>query len=678
MQNTTLGAFATSLQSEVMEATYDLENPDFQHASFGNYVLDAITEEGQWPQHQLAYYQQDQRGELSAWGIDEITKVLYLAVVDWKSIGTVESLPQRVIKQKFNRLGLFLKNALTGTFIGEEGTEAAEAAYGIQHGVNSDFTSARLFFLSNRSPGEKATLPEIEIEGLPVHCELWGLEKISALMSSGQRREEITIDFYDDFEESIHCIGPSTSGEGVKIYSAFLPGKILGSIYVDHGPSLLELNVRSFLQARGKVNRGIRDTLVNEPERFLSYNNGITATASNVELSSDGKRIKRLTDLQIVNGGQTTASLARAVNAEIPMDGVMVHMKLVEVSPERAKALVPEISKYANRQNAVSEADLTSNHKFHVKIEELSKNSPVLVDGAIPTFWYYEKNRGSYQNMLADQGTVAKKNQFRRRYPTKQKFTKTDLAKYHNSWECRPWVVARGAQKCFAEFMAVLELDQNAEIPKEPDQDFFKALVGKKILFDRTDTIVRRENFGGWKAQITTYTIAYISNKLRKQLDFSSIWEHQGLSDALENALLETCRSMHEFLTNPPDGQNIGEFCKKEDAWLAAKTIEVKAEFKGLTGLTYRTPEGHDETLELLPEQEVALSWIKEVDAQAIDSLALWAFEHKWGRHTARQFLPQASAMLRTQQPFTPKQAAWLLKLEEAAREDGWSANNGL
>ena len=69
-------------------------------------------------------------------------------------------------------------------------------------------------------------------------------------------------------------------------YLAVLPGEVLADIYDRWGARLLEQNVRVFLQARGKVNRGIRLTLENEPSMFFAYNNGITATAEAVDISN--------------------------------------------------------------------------------------------------------------------------------------------------------------------------------------------------------------------------------------------------------------------------------------------------------------------------------------------------------------------------------------------------------
>jgi hypothetical protein len=96
---------------------------------------------------------------------------------------------------------------------------------------------------------------------------------------------------------------------------------MLADIYNDYRSALLERNVRSFLQFNGKVNKGIRDTLKTAPHRFLPYNNGLSTTASSVVLtgaSNGTAHIRSLADFQIVNGGQTTASIAAASRRDIP------------------------------------------------------------------------------------------------------------------------------------------------------------------------------------------------------------------------------------------------------------------------------------------------------------------------------------------------------------------------
>ena len=117
-----------------------------------------------------------------------------------------------------------------------------------------------------------------------------------------------------------------------------------------------------FYQREGRSIKRIRNTILNNPGMFFAYNNGIAATAYKVkvEYGKKGPYITEITSLQIVNGGQTTVSLAMAaINDKNKVNGlrdIYVPMKLSVVTPQKAMELIPNIAKYANKQNKVSDA----------------------------------------------------------------------------------------------------------------------------------------------------------------------------------------------------------------------------------------------------------------------------------------------------------------------------------
>jgi hypothetical protein len=162
-----------------------------------------------------------------------------------------------------------------------------------------------------------------------------------------------------------------------------------------------------FLQTKGKVNKGIRTTILTKPTLFFAYNNGIAATASSIDIQTINgiPHIQKITSLQIVNGGQTTASLAMALlndkkdDSENKIAQISVPMKLSIVNHEKALELIPNISRYANSQNKVSESDLWSNHPFHIRMEDFSRRikTPATDGKQFGTRWYYERANGQYQ-----------------------------------------------------------------------------------------------------------------------------------------------------------------------------------------------------------------------------------------------------------------------------------------
>ena len=314
-----------------------------------------------------------------------------------------------------------------------------------------------------------------------------------------------------------------------------LPGEFISRIYERFGPRLLELNVRSFLQARGKINRGIQETIQTEPRRFLAYNNGLSMTAADVhvvDLRGGGRGIDAISDLQIVNGGQTSASLHFAkVKHKADLSGIYVQAKLSVVDPTLLIDLVPRISQFANSQNKVNMADFSANDPFHVEVEKLSRTvwAPGRAGTADLTRWFYERARGQYADALGRERTPAKQRNFRLASPPSQKFTKTDLAKYENLWDQLPWIVSMGAEKNFREFMLRLEKRGSLFVP---DQAYFEHLIAKAILFKEADKLVYRMKLGGYKSQTVYYTIAKISNVSGQRIDLRNIWRSQTLPPA--------------------------------------------------------------------------------------------------------------------------------------------------
>ena len=366
-------------------------------------------------------------------------------------------------------------------------------------------------------------------------------------------------------------------------YLAIIPGKVLADIYDRWGARLLEQNVRVFLQARGKVNKGIRVTLENEPSMFFAYNNGITATAEEVDIVDDGGRLllRRLKNFQIVNGGQTTASIHVAYRSRVDVSQTFVQMKLSVVDPERATRLVPKISEYANSQNRVSAADFFSNHPFHVRIEEFSRriHAPA-PDGTFrESKWFYERARGQFGDARA-RLTPAQRRKFDLENPRRQLFTKTDLAKYVNVWEGRPHEVSLGAQKNFAAFARRIGQEWN-KAPDNFNEGWYREAIAKAIVFKATERLVSDQPWyeGGYRANIVAHAIAKTAHDITERgraVDFQRIWRRQAPGPAMEEALAAASESVHDVLISPPPGiSNVTEWAKKQACWVRVRDLDV-------------------------------------------------------------------------------------------------------
>ena len=384
-------------------------------------------------------------------------------------------------------------------------------------------------------------------------------------------REDIEVNFEDLTGSPLSCLAVSErDGSDFDTYLAAIPGNALCSMYADFNTRLLELNVRAFLGVRGKktANAGLRETLLKEPGHFLAYNNGIVATVDALELTPDRLGIKSLRGLQIVNGGQTTASLHRAkVKDGANLDDVLVPAKIIHVRSggEMLDQMVARISKSANTQNTVQPADFSANDPFHREVEKLANNtwSP---DGRAR--WFYERARGTYG--VAEGIAEAKadtRRSFKAETPKERRFDKTQLARYLNAWEGRPFEVAAGAQKNFQFFMQKLK-----QTPVQIDESWYERLIALAILYRTTERIVREEAFPAYRAIITVYTVASLGQLTAGRIDFAMIWREQSISAELQALIRSWSHSLDELLRTSAGARMPTEWAKKEECWSAIRS----------------------------------------------------------------------------------------------------------
>jgi hypothetical protein len=356
---------------------------------------------------------------------------------------------------------------------------------------------------------------------------------------------------------------------------------VIASLYDEYSERLLEQNVRTFLQFRGKVNKGIRNTIVNEPEMFFAYNNGISATADYVDVNPKTSRIEKIRNLQIVNGGQTTASLYTAMRtSKADLSRVFVQVKLTIVEPHLVDVVVPRISEYANTQNKINAADFYSNHPYHLRIEEMSRRiwAPSPEQGMRETHWFYERARGQYANALA-RLSPAKAKELKVSNPQNQLITKTDLAKYENTFAMKPHTVSLGAQKNFGAFAEDIA---NRWTSNEAcfNELYFRNAVARAIVFRTLDkAVLSAPWYGGYKANIVTYTIAKLVKSVTQRelsIDFRKIWSNQAISPTALKQLLRIAEVVNDRIQSPPAGvSNVTEWCKRVQCWNVIGSLDI-------------------------------------------------------------------------------------------------------
>jgi len=410
-----------------------------------------------------------------------------------------------------------------------------------------------------------------EWHGRTVANEAYDIERLVRILGDGETRSDITVDLVDLTGSPIPCLHVPSGDGAYDAYLTVLPGDALARIYDRYGVRLLELNVRAFLgiQGRKSVNAELRRTISEQPSMFLAFNNGIVATVDAIDVNEEDGRpraIRALRGLQIVNGGQTIASIHRARRKEgLQVGGVAVPVKVIRVGGADLAAMVGSISRAANRQNTVQLADFSANDPFHHQVETLANNT-WLEDGR--GRWFYERARGTYG--AAEQKASLRKTElqsFRSQTPKSRRFSKLDLARYQFAWSCLPYRVCLGGQKNFQFFMQRLK----DEPPPPPDATWFKRLIAIAILYRAVERTVRAMKFPAYGAQIVANLVAGLSHRTGGRIDFERIWARQSISSDLETLVRTWAPQIDAAMRESAGQRNPSEWFKKEDCWFAVR-----------------------------------------------------------------------------------------------------------
>lgn len=642
----------------------------YKEDAFFDIVTDYLIDAGEFEEAERAFYRPAQGGIRvdgycgdpldSAIAQDSGQGTLGLIVLDFNQETDVVTLTNADMQAAFRRVEKFLSRSLEPSF--RNSLEPTDPGYGLADLINTRWamiSRVKLYLLTNKKLSIRVDGKEsADIDGREIIYNVWDITRFGNLVTSGREREKLIIDFSELPGGPLRALLASSPSDKNQVFLAAIPGLDLAYIYDRWGTRLLEQNVRVFLQARSNVNKGIKRTLENEPELFFSFNNGITATAEAVATEEqDGSLvITKLENLQIVNGGQTTASVYAAYKAKRELRRVYVQMKLSIVSPETAKELVPRISEYANSQNKVSSADFFANHPFHVRMEEFSKRilAPAK-DGSFDlTKWFYERARGSYRDAQAYL-TPAARRKFAREYPKAQTFTKTDLAKYLMVWTDKAYIVNRGAQKNFAEFAKDVSEAWDKD-DKQFSEVYFKYLVAKKIVFDLAGKVVQSREWyeaGGYRSQHVVLAVGALANAARsagKSVDFLSIWNRQGVTPAFERALGQAADAAHAVLMEPGEGyRNISEWAKQQRCWNAVKQKSVAWDEAWLAELISNEEEREIKSEGIKDQKELngieAQSVVVEAGAQFWQDVLNWCIKEGEASEKERGILRYAASM---------------------------------
>lgn len=683
-----LEEFAKDFYEDVR--TYALTDGNFSRSAFVDCCASRLEEAGILIDFTPCYYkgagEKKRALEIDGYSFDELDDSVSVIIADYRKFSSEASITRTDANGLFARIKNFIADSLSGRL--KDAIEDSHPAHGLALELLQRKTSIvrfKLYIVTDAAMSERIKeLPEEGIAGIPCDFHIWDISRFHRAAASPVGDGDLEIDF-SVFDGGVPCLNASVRADDYQAYLCVLPANVLADAYDRYGSRLLEGNVRTFLSNKVKVNKSIRQTILTRPAMFFAYNNGIACTASAVEIEASGGQLllKKAVGLQIVNGGQSTASLSMARRLDkADLAGIFVQMKLSVVPPENSIDIVPAISRCANSQNKVSDADFFSNHEFHRRMEGFSRRiwAPAKSGAQIETHWFYERARGQYLN---EQSKLSKreKDRFLLQNPRNQLVTKTDLAKVENAWRQLPHEVSLGAQKNFLIFSRFAE----PEWVRDSDQfneRYFRDAIARVILFKRTEEIVSEEPWyeGGYRANIVAYAIArlslLISTEFRDMsLDFGKIWARHGLTEVLEAQVRLVSKAVAEVIMSPESGfSNVTEWAKRQLCWQRAMkvTIPIVEGFeKELTLKLYEASERKSSR-----EEQKVLSGIERQALVFELGGEFWARLKSWGQ-PRMLFTPDEISILNVGAAIpaklpTEKQSWRLIELKQRAEAEGF------
>jgi hypothetical protein len=552
----------------------------YPESVFAEIVMQHMSEIGMTFEPEVCHYSAkvgNANLRLSGFAVSDDADQLDLFVSLYDGVDKVTPIADAETKTGAEQCLRFLVKCAEGTLSAtmDEANDAYALAVTIQ-GCYANLDQIRIYVLTDRQAKAKHFKPR-EVNGKTVKLEVMDIERLHRHWSEGKPRDELVVNFEEVCGGALPCVYVPGELTDYDYALTVIPGEALRFIYEKYGARLLEANVRSFLSVTGKVNRGIRDTLKEDPERFMAYNNGIVLVADEAHLgktSDGGPGILWLKGMQIVNGGQTTASIyfTKKRSPEIDLHHVRVPAKVIVLrSGDTAdeESLISDISKYANSQNSVKQSDLSANSPFHIEMEKLAL-STYCPDGV--GRWFYERAAGSYSTMLAREGTTPTRLKHLKEVitPPSRKIIKTDLAKYMNAWDRKPDVVSLGAQKNFERFMDSFKVSEGQPPIPLPDVAAYKSIIAKAILFKKTHALVR-PMFPAFQGNVAIYLVSLIADRIGDRIDFEKIWINQDISAPLRGQLQTWASEVNSILHKSSEGRMISEWAKKPECWDAVR-----------------------------------------------------------------------------------------------------------
>ena len=522
----------TELAHEVEAILITNEFGGLPHEVFLEWCVDELTEASETEDLVLSNF--DKRGEaVHGYSYSDHDGRLDLFITSYKKSTEPYTIQKNEIETLTKRMLSFVQRSYEGK---NDTISVHEPASDLVKLIRSNEVTLIRMFVFTDGKSTISRTEDSEILHFPTSTQIWDIERFLRLRSSDNYIEATDITVSEYGEEFLPCSSTDTGDGDITTYLCLIPGEFLADIYRDYSSRLLERNVRSFLSFKTGTNKGILRTIEDAPDKFIAYNNGLTATATEIEIDKTGTKITKMSNFQIVNGGQTTNAIYRAkYSSNMELSGVFVQLKLCVLNEELIDEFGPKISEYANTQNAIKRTDLTANNPIYREIQQISRTMYAPASGGLQTEtkWFFERARGQYTDSLSMLKTPAQKKKFEREYPRQQKIDKAQLAKYWGVWYQQVIDISLGPEKYHPIFIEDIERDKNKFDSKTP-QESFQKLVAMAILYRAAYAQIRKEKYGYSFPGVTAdYSIALISNLCGMRLDLLSLWKDQRVPDEL-------------------------------------------------------------------------------------------------------------------------------------------------
>jgi len=633
-----------------------VENGTSVEQQFTENVLDYIKEEGAAVSPELFYCVNKECSrpteadyyKINAFDYSESAGILDLFITVYIESEGLTEIKKNRIDQAHNALAHFLSKCVKDDkmyqqYINED-TEVAEIVGTIKEEFkNKNISLIRFFVITNgQLKTDYNSSSEIKVGDVDYDFEfnIWDICAIRNSEVAAQHDGAIDIDFESEYAHSIECLELGENG-GVKSYLAIMPAEILARVYKKYKTRLLNQNVRNYLGGTIKVNKGMAKTLRDDPAMFFAYNNGISSTALKVGLRRDegGKvYITNVTNWQIVNGGQTTNTIYSMFSRNIDMQNAYVTLKISEINFEDEKKkeeAISHIARFANSQTQIKESDLAANIGYMLKLDEISKSEWTPVNSVRRnTQWFFERMRGQYDNAKGEPRTKKAKD-FVAQHPKKQRFTKTDIAKWEMAWAGRPDIASKGGEQSF-DFFHKKSLKTDSIIV---DRNYFHQLIAKAIIYQSISEICKQNGIKGYVNIICNYVLATLAWKSRESLDLDYIWNHQEIHPAMRVAIEQEADIVNKYILKlGQEGVNPSVKAKNEPFW---KDITLR--MVGLPELDKVLLSSNED--ELTAENQAKIEQFEKLPADIWRQLSVWGKDAKKLSLLERKKLDHAYAL---------------------------------